>query len=46
MMLYIKYESSGPCSFRHEDFLNLHFENLISNLVTFFWSSLILALAA
>jgi len=28
MMLSIKYESSGPCSFRQEDFWKLHFENL------------------
>jgi len=28
MMLYTKYESSGPCSFRQEDFWKLHFENL------------------
>jgi len=28
-MLYIKYESSGPCSFRQEDFWKLHFENLV-----------------
>jgi len=27
MMLYTKYESSGPCSFKQEDFLKLHFEN-------------------
>jgi len=46
MMLYINYENSGPCCFRHEDFLKLHFENLISNLVTYFWSSSTLALAA
>ena len=31
MMLDIKYESSGPCSFRQEDFWKLHFENLIFN---------------
>ena len=24
MMLYTKYESTGPCSFRQEDFLKLH----------------------
>ena len=29
MMLYTKYESSGPCSFGQEDFWKLHFENLI-----------------
>ena len=28
MMLYTKYESFWPCSFRQEDFLKLHFENL------------------
>jgi len=28
MMLYTKYESSGPYSFGQEDFLKLHFENL------------------
>ena len=27
-MLYIKYESSRPCSFRQEDFWKLHFENI------------------
>jgi len=27
MMLYTKYESSGPCSFRKEDFLKFHFKN-------------------
>jgi len=27
MMLYTKYESSGPCSFRQEDFWKLHFDN-------------------
>jgi len=25
MMLYIKYESTGPCSFRQEDFWKFHF---------------------
>jgi len=35
MMLYTKYESSGPCSFRQEDFLKLHFENLLFDLVTY-----------
>ena len=34
-MFYIKYESSGPCSFRQEDFLKLHFENLIFDPVTY-----------
>jgi len=28
-MLYTKYESSGPCSFREEDFWKLPFENLL-----------------
>ena len=28
MMLYTKYESSGPCIFRQEDFWKLHFINL------------------
>ena len=28
-MLYTKYESSWPCSFRPEDFWKLHFENLV-----------------
>jgi len=28
MMLYTKYESSGPYSFRQEDFWKLHFKNL------------------
>jgi len=36
MMLYIKYESSGPCSFRQEEFRKLHFENLIFDPVTYF----------
>jgi len=34
MMLYTKYESSGPCSFR-EDFLKLHFKNLFIDPVTY-----------
>jgi len=29
MMLYTKYESSGHCSFRQEDFWKLHFGNLL-----------------
>jgi len=29
MMLYTKYESSRPCSFRQDDFWKLHFENLL-----------------
>jgi len=28
MVLYTKYESSGPCSFRQEDFWKLHFKNI------------------
>jgi len=28
MMLYTKYESSGPCSFRQEDFWKFYFKNL------------------
>jgi len=35
MMLYTKYESSGPCSFRQEDFWKLHFENLLFDPVTY-----------
>jgi len=35
MVLYIKYKSSEPCTFRQEDFQNLHFENLISDPVTY-----------
>jgi len=34
VMLYTKYESSGPFSFRQEDFLKLHFENLFLYPVT------------
>jgi len=34
-MLYTKYESSGPCTFRQEDFLKLHFENLFFDPVTY-----------
>jgi len=33
-MLYTKYEGSGLCSFRQEDFKKLHFENLFFDLVT------------
>jgi len=33
-MLYTKYESLGPCSFRQEDFFKLHFENLFFDPVT------------
>jgi len=35
MMLYTKYKSSGPCSFRQEDFWKLHFENLLFDPLTF-----------
>jgi len=34
-MLYTKYESPGPCSFRQEDFWQLHFENLFFDPVTY-----------
>jgi len=34
MMLYTKYKGSGPCSFKQEDFLKLHFENLLFDPVT------------
>jgi len=34
-MLYTKYESSGPCSFRQEDFGKLHFKNLCFDPVTY-----------
>jgi len=40
MMLYTKYESSGPCSFRQEDFLKLHFENLFFDPVTYLFNQL------
>jgi len=29
MMLYIKYESTGPCSFRREDFWKFHFKTYL-----------------
>jgi len=35
MMLYTKYESSGPCSFRPDDFGKLHFKNLFCDSVTY-----------
>ena len=35
MMLYTKYESSGPRSIRQEDFFKLHFENLFFDPVIF-----------
>ena len=34
-MLYIKYESSRPFSFKQEDFWKLHFENLFFEPVTY-----------
>jgi len=34
-MLYTKYESSRPCSFRQEDFWKLHFENLLFDPMTY-----------
>jgi len=40
MMLDIKYESSGPCSFRQEDFCKLHFENLFFDPVTYYCNQL------
>jgi len=40
MMLYTKYESSGPCSFRREDFFKLHFENLFIDPVTYLCNQL------
>ena len=38
MLLYIKYESSGPCSVRQEDFWQLHFENLFFNPMTYLFN--------
>ena len=38
MMLYTKYESSRPCSFRQEDFLKLHFENLFFDHFVLRWA--------
>jgi len=40
MMLYTKYEISGPCSFRQEDFFKLHFENLFFDLVAYLCNQL------
>jgi len=40
MMLYTKYESSGHCSFRQEDFFKLHFENLFFEPVTYLCNQL------
>jgi len=38
MMLYIKYKSSGPRTFRQEDFFKLHFKNLIFDPVTYLYN--------
>ena len=35
MMLYTKYESFRPWSFRQEDFLKFHFKNLFIDPVTY-----------
>jgi len=35
MTLYTKYKSSGPCSFRQEDFFKLQFEDLFIDPVTY-----------
>ena len=40
MMHYTKYESSGPCSFRQEDFLTFHFKNLLIDPVTYLCNQL------
>jgi len=40
MMLYSKYESSGHCSLRQEDFRKLHFENLFFDPVTYLCNQL------
>jgi len=40
MKLYTKYESSGPCSFRQEDFWKLQFENLFFDPVIYFCNQL------
>ena len=40
MMLNIKYKSSGPCSFRQEDFEKLHYENLFFDPVTYLCNQL------
>jgi len=36
MLLYTKYESSGPCSFRQENYGKFHFKNLFFYPVTYF----------
>ena len=40
MMLYTKYESSGPCSFGQEDFWKSHFEKLFFDPVTYLCNQL------
>jgi len=35
MMLYTKYETSGPCCFRQEDFRKLHLKNLFIDPKTY-----------
>jgi len=40
MMLYTKYKSSEPCSFRQKDFWKLHFENLLFDPVTYLYNKL------
>ena len=43
MMLYIKYESTGPCSFRQEDFWKFHFKTyLLTPWLTYttYWNGL------
>jgi len=41
MMLYTKYESSGPGSFKQEDFGKLHFENQLFYPVTYLCNELV-----
>jgi len=38
--VYTNYESSGPCSFRQEEFFKLHFENLFFDPVTYLCNQL------
>jgi len=40
MMIYIKYESAGPCSFRQEDFWKFHFKNLFIDPVSYLCNQL------
>jgi len=40
MMLYTKYKSCEPCSFRQEDFLKLHLKNLFIDPVTYLCNQL------